>query len=83
MNLRPFNNGYLFPVINQRTTSMVKRRHYLTSIFVLLLPVIVIYALTSYDTQTANGEQETTIEIPAKTKQHCQKKTAHQKESFS
>ena len=62
---------------------MVKRRHFLTSIIVLILPVIVIYALTSYDTQTTGNEQENKIEIPSETKQHCQKKGKHQKESFS
>ena len=60
---------------------MVQRRHYFTAIILLLLPVVVIYALTNYGIEQPALNQEDNREINEKSAYVCQQKKLKDKES--
>lgn len=58
---------------------MVQRRHYFTAIFLLLLPVVVIYALTNYGIEQPTINQDNNREIDQKSAYACQQKKLKEK----
>jgi len=60
---------------------MVEKRHYITALFLLILPVVVIYALTNYGIEEPNLNQDVNPEINAKSTYACQQKKLNEKRS--
>lgn len=60
---------------------MVERRHYITALILLLLPVVVIYALTSYGIEESTLNQDGKEVISKKTSYACQQKKIDKKAS--
>ena len=59
---------------------MVERRHYITALFLLLLPVAVIYALTNYGIESTALNNKGNTEITEKPAYLCQQKKSDNKE---
>ena len=59
---------------------MIERRHYITALFLLVLPVVVIYALTNYGIEEPALHQKSKTEISDKSAYACQQKKLDKKE---
>ena len=55
----------------------MKKQHYITSVILLILPVIVIYALTNYGIEDPPAKRENGSETGPKSEAPCHKKQSH------
>ncbi|HMB63250.1 MAG TPA: hypothetical protein VKN36_09275 [Eudoraea sp.] len=57
----------------------MKKQHYITSVILLILPVIVIYALTNYGIEDPPAEKENGAETAPRSEAPCHKKQSRAK----
>ena len=61
----------------------MEKRHYITSLFLLILPVVVIYALTSYGIEEPQLNQDNKPEIKSEAVYACQQQKLNKREGKS